>query len=123
MSASKNNTFIKDSQVVKSIMKELGIEDFDEQVIRHLLGFNYSKFSIIMMSTIVIYFNYYVLEYSTMILEDAQRYSKFANKDNIDVDDVKLAIHFSQDQLLIKPPEREVKLFIEYIFNYKFSIL
>jgi hypothetical protein len=91
-------------------MKELGIKDFDEQVIRHLLGFNYSKYSKIIICRIVISFYYYIPEYSTMILEDAQRYSKFANKDNIDVDDVKLAIHFSQDKLLIKPPDREVTI-------------
>ncbi|XP_025417308.1 transcription initiation factor TFIID subunit 9-like [Sipha flava] len=99
MSSSKDKLFIKDSQVMKSIMKELGIKDFDEQVIRHLLGFNY--------------------KYSTMILEDAQRYSKFANKDNIDVDDVKLAIHFSQDKLLIKPPDREALMAASKEINNK----
>lgn len=53
-----------------------------------------------------------------MILEDAQNYSSYANKDNIDVDDVKLATQFAQDQLYIKSPLHEVKLFTEYIINY-----
>lgn len=58
-----------------------------------------------------------------MILEDAQRFSTFANKNIIDADDAKLAIHFVQDQQLIKPPDREVKLYNENIFNYNFLIL
>jgi transcription initiation factor TFIID subunit 9B len=33
----------KDTQIIASIMKDLGINDYDQQVLNHLLEFNYSK--------------------------------------------------------------------------------
>lgn len=33
----------KDTQIIVSIMKDLGIYEFDQQVLNHLLEFNYSN--------------------------------------------------------------------------------
>lgn len=43
----KKKPLPKDIQVIKSIMNELDIKEYDESVIQHLLGFNYSKCSTI----------------------------------------------------------------------------
>jgi len=34
----------KDSQVIVSMMKDLGIVEYDQQVLNHLLEFNYSNY-------------------------------------------------------------------------------
>jgi len=34
----------KDSQIIVSMMKDLGIVEYDQQVINHLLEFNYSNY-------------------------------------------------------------------------------
>lgn len=44
MSSSQGNHSIKDSQIIKSIMKDLGIRECDHQVVNQLLEFNYSTY-------------------------------------------------------------------------------
>lgn len=80
----------KDTQIIVSIMKDLGIHEFDHQVLNHLLEFNY--------------------RYVTLLLDDAKTYSNFAKKKNVDVDDVKVAIQLSQDGVFFRPPTHEVLL-------------
>lgn len=43
MSSSQGKHMPKDTQIIVSIMKDLGINDFDQQVLNHLLEFNYSN--------------------------------------------------------------------------------
>jgi len=35
----------KDCQIIASMMKDLGIVEYDQQVLNHLLEFNYSNYS------------------------------------------------------------------------------
>lgn len=43
MASSQGKHMPKDTQIIVSIMKDLGIHEFDQQVLNHLLEFNYSK--------------------------------------------------------------------------------
>ncbi|KAE9528844.1 hypothetical protein AGLY_012419 [Aphis glycines] len=89
MSSSQGNHIVKDSQIIKSIMKDLGIREYDHQVVNQLLEFNY--------------------RYTTLVLEEAKAYSSFANKNEVDVDDVKLAINLARDNVFHKsPPQNEL---------------
>lgn len=88
MASSQGKHMPKDTQVIVSILKDLGIEDFDHQVLNHLLEFNY--------------------RYTTLLLDDAKTYSNFAKKKNVDVDDVKLAIRLARDGVFFRPPTPDV---------------
>ncbi len=46
--------------------------------------------------------------YITGVLEDARVYSAHAQKKEVDVSDVKLAIHHRMDHSFTSPPPREV---------------
>ncbi|XP_025202192.1 transcription initiation factor TFIID subunit 9-like [Melanaphis sacchari] len=87
MSSSQGNSMPKDSQIIISIMNDLGIREYEQQVLNHLLEFNY--------------------RYTSLILEDAKACSTFANKDEVDVDDVKMAIQLAQDNVFNKLPSRD----------------
>lgn len=43
MSSLQGKHMPKDTQIIVSIMKDLGINEFDQQVLNHLLEFNYSN--------------------------------------------------------------------------------
>ncbi|KAL4085407.1 hypothetical protein QTP88_027266 [Uroleucon formosanum] len=77
----------KDSQIIVSMMKDLGIVEYDQQVLNHLLEFNY--------------------RYTTQLLEDAKAFSNLAKKKNVDANDVKLAIQMAQKGVFRGPPSRE----------------
>lgn len=53
---------------------------------------------------------FYLLGYTTLLLDDAKTFSNFAKKKSVDVDDVKMAIQLAQDGVFIRPPTREVLL-------------
>ncbi|KAL4088852.1 hypothetical protein QTP88_023936 [Uroleucon formosanum] len=78
----------KDSQIIVSTMKDLGIVKYDQQVLNHLLEFNY--------------------RYMTQLLDDAKAFSNLANKKNVDADDVKLAIQMAQKLAFFGPSPREI---------------
>lgn len=42
MAAAPGKHMPKDTQIIVSIMKDLGIYEYDQQVLNHLLEFNYS---------------------------------------------------------------------------------
>ncbi|VVC43263.1 Histone-fold,Transcription initiation factor TAFII31 [Cinara cedri] len=88
MSSSQGKHMPKDTQIIVSIMKDLGINEFDHQVLNHLLEFNY--------------------RYTTLLLDDAKTFSNFAKKKNVDVDDVKVAIQLAQDGIFCRPPPRDM---------------
>ncbi|XP_058057986.1 transcription initiation factor TFIID subunit 9 [Anopheles bellator] len=80
----------KDAQVVKSILKELGVQDYEPRVINQLLEFTY--------------------RYVTCILDDAKIYANHARKKVIELDDVKLATQMILDKAFTGPPPRDILL-------------
>ncbi|KAG7584594.1 Histone-fold [Arabidopsis suecica] len=80
----------RDAKTVKSLLKSMGVEDYEPRVIHQFLELWYR----------------YVVE----VLTDAQVYSEHASKSNIDCDDVKLAIQSKVNFSFSQPPPREVLL-------------
>ncbi|MEE6507605.1 hypothetical protein FKM82_027209 [Ascaphus truei] len=80
----------KDAQVMAQILKDMGITEYEPRVINQMLEFTY--------------------RYVTTILEDAKIYSSHAKKNNIDADDVRLAIQCRTDQSFTSPPPRDFLL-------------
>ncbi|XP_058456038.1 transcription initiation factor TFIID subunit 9 [Malaya genurostris] len=80
----------KDAQVIMSILKELGVTDYEPRVINQLLEFTY--------------------RYVTCILDDAKVFANHARKKVIELDDVKLATQMILDKAFTSPPPRDVLL-------------
>ncbi|XP_010443133.1 PREDICTED: transcription initiation factor TFIID subunit 9-like [Camelina sativa] len=80
----------RDAKIVKSLLKSMGVEDYEPHVIHQFLEL----------------WCRYVVE----VLTDAQVYSEHASKSNIDCDDVKLAIQSKVNFSFSQPPPREVLL-------------
>ncbi|XP_075146207.1 TBP-associated factor 9 [Haematobia irritans] len=78
----------KDAQVIMSILKDLGIQEYEPRVINQLLEFSY--------------------RYVTCILDDAKVFANHARKKTIDLDDVKLATEVVLDKAFTCPPPRHV---------------
>ncbi|XP_060859516.1 transcription initiation factor TFIID subunit 9-like [Metopolophium dirhodum] len=88
MASSQGKHMPKDTQIIVSIMKDLGIVDFEPQVLNHLLELNH--------------------RYTTLLLDDAKTFSNFAKKKSVDADDVKVAIQLAQDGIFCRPPPRDM---------------
>ncbi|XP_015119863.1 transcription initiation factor TFIID subunit 9 [Diachasma alloeum] len=80
----------KDAQVIMSIMKDMGITDYEPKVINQLLEFTY--------------------RYITCILDDSKIYANHAKKKFIDLEDVRLAVKMQLDRTFTNPPPRDVLL-------------
>ena len=80
----------RDAKIVKSLLKSMGVEDYEPRVIHQFLELWYR----------------YVVD----VLTDAQVYSEHAGKQTIDCDDVKLAIQSKVNFSFSQPPPREVIL-------------
>ncbi|XP_050230919.1 transcription initiation factor TFIID subunit 9 [Mercurialis annua] len=80
----------RDAKIVKSLLKSMGVEDYEPRVIHQFLELWYR----------------YVVD----VLTDAQVYSEHAAKSCIDPDDVKLAIQSKINFSFSQPPPREVLL-------------
>ncbi|XP_065354327.1 transcription initiation factor TFIID subunit 9 [Calliphora vicina] len=78
----------KDAQVIMSILKDLGIQEYEPRVINQLLEFTY--------------------RYVTCILDDAKVFANHARKKTIDLDDVKLATEVVLDKAFTCPPPRHI---------------
>ncbi|KAI5634902.1 transcription initiation factor IID, 31kD subunit domain-containing protein [Phthorimaea operculella] len=91
---SKSNTqtkhIPKDAQVIMSIMKEVGITDYEPRVVNQLLEFTF--------------------RYVSSILDDARVFANHAKKKTIDLEDVRLAVQMQLDKSFTSPPPREVLL-------------
>ncbi|CAH0589291.1 unnamed protein product [Chrysodeixis includens] len=87
----------KDAQVIMSIMKEVGISDYEPRVVNQLLEFTY--------------------RYVTSVLDDARVFATHAKKKTIDLDDVRLAVQMQLDKSFTSPPPREVLLEISRVKN------
>ncbi|PON35691.1 Transcription initiation factor [Parasponia andersonii] len=80
----------RDAKIVKSLLKSMGVEDYEPHVLHQFLELWYR----------------YVVD----VLTDAQVYSEHAGKAAIDCDDVKLAIQSKVNFSFSQPPPREVLL-------------
>ncbi|XP_066591703.1 transcription initiation factor TFIID subunit 9 isoform X2 [Prorops nasuta] len=80
----------KDAQVIMSIMKDMGINNYEPKVINQLLEFTY--------------------RYVTCILDDSRIYANHAKKKFIDLDDVRLAVKMQLERTFTNPPPRDVLL-------------
>lgn len=80
----------KEAQVMATILRDLGINDYEPGVVTQMLEFSY--------------------RYITSVLEDARLYSGHARKKVLDVDDVKMAVQMQCEQNNTAPPSREVLL-------------
>ncbi|XP_064394746.1 transcription initiation factor TFIID subunit 9-like [Halichondria panicea] len=77
----------KDAAVMEAILKEMGVQEYDPNVVHQMLEFSY--------------------RYVTNVLEDARMYSEHAQKKEIDVSDVKLAVQTRVDHSFATPPPRD----------------
>ncbi|WCJ32223.1 Transcription initiation factor TFIID subunit 9 [Euphorbia peplus] len=80
----------RDAKIVKSLLKSMGVEDYEPRVIHQFLELWY--------------------RYVADVLTDAQVYSEHAGKSTVDCDDVKLAIQSKVNFSFSQPPPREVLL-------------
>lgn len=80
----------KDAHVIMSIMKEVGITDYEPRAVNQLLEFTY--------------------RYVTSVLDDARVFATHAKKKAIDLEDVRLAAQVQLDKTFTSPPPREVLL-------------
>lgn len=104
----------KDAQVIMSILKELGISEYEPRVINQLLEFTYSKFwfsksyiSQFRTESLTLWL-FVPSGYVTCILDDAKIYANHAKKKTIDLDDVKLATQMTLEKAFTGPPPRDV---------------
>jgi len=88
----------KDGQVIMSIMREMGITDYEPKTIVQLTEFVY--------------------RYATSVLEEARTYANNSKKKFLDVDDVRLALQLLSESTFTTPPPREVVLECANIKNY-----
>ncbi|CAH0720565.1 unnamed protein product, partial [Brenthis ino] len=87
----------KDAQVIMSIMKEVGITEYEPRVVNQLLEFTY--------------------RYVTSVLDDARVFANHSKKKTIDLDDVRLAVQMQLDKSFTSPPPREVLLELARVKN------
>ncbi|KAI6658530.1 Transcription initiation factor TFIID subunit 9B-like [Oopsacas minuta] len=87
---SSNSHEPRDMSVMRSILKEMGVTDYEPAVLHQLMEFTY--------------------KYITGVLEDAKVYSEHASKDEIDLRDVKLALEMRLNHCYTLPPPREFLL-------------
>ncbi|XP_021939135.1 transcription initiation factor TFIID subunit 9 [Zootermopsis nevadensis] len=80
----------KDAQVIMSIMKDMGIHEYEPRAVNQLLEFTY--------------------RYITCILDDARVFANHAKKKVIDLEDVKLAVQMTIDRAFTTPPPRDILL-------------
>lgn len=78
----------KDGQVIAAILKDMGITEYEPRVVHQLLEFSY--------------------RYVTTVLEDAQVFSAYSKKKNLDLEDVKLSVQMQTDRMFTTPPPREL---------------
>ncbi|CAG2055522.1 unnamed protein product [Timema podura] len=79
----------KDALVIMSIMKDMGISEYEPRVLNQLLEITY--------------------RYVTTILDDARVFATHAKKKIIDLDDTKLAVQMTVDRTFTTPPPRDTQ--------------
>lgn len=86
--AEEDENLPRDAKIVKTLLKSMGVDDYEPRVIHQFLELWYR----------------YVVD----VLTDSQVYSEHAGKATIDSDDVKLAIQSKVNFSFSQPPPREV---------------
>ncbi len=85
---SSSKTTPKDAQVITTILRDMGVNEYEPRVVHQLLEFSY--------------------RYVSQVLEDAVVYSTYANKKSVDVEDVRLAVEKLSDKMFTSPPPRDL---------------
>jgi len=97
MQQASSATIPKDAHVMASILRDMGITEWEPRVINQLLEFGYN--------------------YVTTVLDDAKMLSSHAKKKAIDVEDVRLAVQMYTDKNVTSPPNRDVLLEVARLKN------
>ena len=85
-----NQTLIpRDAKTIVNILKSMGITKYEPRVVDQLMEFMY--------------------RYTTDVLIESKSYQKYAKKENLDAEDVRLTIQTRINTSFAKPPAREVK--------------
>ena len=82
------NFLPRDAKIISAILRYLGIEECEPEVIIQLLEFAY--------------------KYSTSVLLDAASYAKHCDREMISPKDIKLAIQTKASQYFLPPPSRNL---------------
>lgn len=100
----------KDTQVIAAILKEMGITEYEPRVLPQLVEFAYRKCTttVFMFCNLTFYFP--MTGYASRVLEDAQLFSAYAKKKNIDSDDVGIAVQMQMERSFQGPPPRDALL-------------
>ncbi|KAK9504396.1 hypothetical protein O3M35_010736 [Rhynocoris fuscipes] len=88
--ANQTKQYPKDGLVIISMLKDLGIVNYEPRVINQLLEF--------------------ATRYVTCVLDDAKAFANHSKKKTIDLDDVKLAIGMQTEKVFTTPPPRDLLL-------------
>ncbi|KAI9486537.1 MAG: transcription initiation factor IID, 31kD subunit-domain-containing protein [Benjaminiella poitrasii] len=80
----------RDARIVSLILQSLGVEDYDSKVVHQLLEFAH--------------------RYTTDVFQDSLIYAEHANKADVDLDDVQLAIQGRVNHSFTTPPPKEFLL-------------
>ncbi|KAG2224164.1 hypothetical protein INT45_000179 [Circinella minor] len=80
----------RDARIVSLILQSLGVENYDPRVVPQLLEFAH--------------------RYTTDVLQDALIYAEHANKNDLDLDDIQLAIQGRVNHSFTNPPPKELLL-------------
>jgi len=80
----------KDAHVMASILRDMGIVEWEPRVINQLMEFSYN--------------------YVTTVIDNAKIFSNHARKEHIDVDDVRVAVQMYTDKNVTSPPPRDMLL-------------
>ncbi|ORZ00736.1 transcription initiation factor IID, 31kD subunit-domain-containing protein [Syncephalastrum racemosum] len=80
----------RDARIISLILQSLGVEQFDPKVVPQLLEFAH--------------------RYTTDVIQDALVYAEHANKNDLDLDDIQLAIQGRVNHSFTNPPPKELLL-------------
>ncbi|KAI8092272.1 transcription initiation factor IID, 31kD subunit-domain-containing protein [Gilbertella persicaria] len=80
----------RDARIVSLILQSLGVEDYDPKVVHQLLEFAH--------------------RYTSDVFQDSLVYAEHANKNEIDLDDIQLAIQGRVNHSFTTPPPKEFLL-------------
>ncbi len=106
----------RDAAVMEAILKEMGVEDYEPNVINQMLEFSYSECCIVCEDACR-WSLVGMPGYVTNVLEDARVYSEHAQKKELDISDIKLAVQAKMDHSFTTPPPRDVCMYIQLLHS------
>eukprot|EP00242_Pyramimonas_sp_CCMP2087_P003666 CAMPEP_0198208018 /NCGR_PEP_ID=MMETSP1445-20131203/11419_1 /TAXON_ID=36898 /ORGANISM="Pyramimonas sp., Strain CCMP2087" /LENGTH=174 /DNA_ID=CAMNT_0043881253 /DNA_START=250 /DNA_END=771 /DNA_ORIENTATION=+ len=78
----------RDAKIIEEMLKSMGVQSWEPRVVNQLMEFLY--------------------RYTSEVLQEAQVYSEYSGRQNVEVDDVKLAVRALCSTSFTSPPSREV---------------